>query len=108
MTDSRTHRRHAVIAGFALAVLGVAAGLVATSGGSAARLAARINQSPPTISGTAQEGMTLTASSGSWTGAGTISYSYQWRRCDNSGSSCSGIGGSTSSTYTLKRVDVDN
>jgi len=108
MTDSRVRRNRTAIAALAIAVLVVTVGLVATSGGSAASLAAPVNQSPPTISGTAQEGMTLTASSGSWSGAGTISYSYQWRRCDNSGGSCSGIGGATSSTYTLKRVDVDN
>ena len=95
MTDSRARRGRTVIAVFAIAALVVAAGLVATSGGSAASLAAPINQSPPTISGTAQEGMTLTASSGSWNGAGTISYSFQWRRCDNGGGSCSGIGGAT-------------
>jgi len=63
MTDSRVRRNRTAIAGIAIAVVVVTAGLVATSGGSAAGLAAPVNQSPPTISGTAQEGMTLTASS---------------------------------------------
>ena len=39
------------------------------------------NTTLPSITGTAQEGQTLTASPGSWTGAEPISYSYQWQRC---------------------------
>lgn len=38
------------------------------------------NTSPPTISGTPQAGSTLSASTGTWSGAPT-SYSYQWRSC---------------------------
>ncbi len=64
------------------------------------------NVAPPTISGTAQDGETLSASTGSWTGTAPISYAYQWQRCDSGGTGCVDVGGATSSTYDLTGADV--
>jgi hypothetical protein len=63
------------------------------------------NNTAPTISGTAQQGKTLTASHGSWL-PGSASLSDQWQRCDASGSNCSAIAGATSPSYTLTSSDV--
>jgi hypothetical protein len=64
------------------------------------------NSSPPTISGTAQEGQTLTASPGAWSGTQPLAYAYQWRRCDTLGASCVDVAGATAQTYLLGSVDV--
>jgi hypothetical protein len=63
------------------------------------------NTSPPTISGTAQEGQSLTADRGSWSGTEPIGYAYQWRRCDGGGQ-CTDIAGATGASYTLVSADV--
>ncbi len=65
------------------------------------------NSSLPTISGTDRSGQTLTATSGSWSGATPITYAYQWRRCNSSGSGCSTIGGATNQNYVASSGDVD-
>jgi hypothetical protein len=65
-----------------------------------------VNTSLPTISGTAQSGQTLTANPGSWSGTQPINYSYQWQRCNSSGTSCTGI--ATGPTYTTTDNDVNS
>jgi hypothetical protein len=88
---------------YLLAVAVLAAVAVASTAGARA-LTPPANTSPPTISGTATQGQTLTASSGSWSGTTPISYAYQWKRCDTSGGNCSDR--ATGQTYTVKKGDV--
>jgi hypothetical protein len=88
----------AVVVAFTLLCVGKAA--------VAAQTAAPANTSPPTISGTAEAGRSLTASTGSWTGTTPIHFDFQWQRCDSAGANCSLIPGATSQTYTLVGADV--
>jgi hypothetical protein len=60
---------------------------------------------PPTISGTAHEGQTLTEAHGSWSN-GPTSFEYRWLRCDSTGTFCTYIGGATGQTYTLEEADA--
>ena len=86
---------------FALVVgLGVLAGA-----GTAASTAAPVNTSPPTITGTAEEGQTLTGSRGEWSGAPT-DFNYFWTRCNRNGNQCANISDATRSTYTLRHADI--
>ncbi|HEY2181784.1 MAG TPA: S8 family serine peptidase, partial [Solirubrobacteraceae bacterium] len=63
------------------------------------------NTSPPTITGTAQQGQTLTEQHGSWTNEPT-GYAYQWQRCDTTGANCVAIGAATAQTYLVASADV--
>ncbi len=63
-----------------------------------------VNTAAPAVSGTAQQGQTLAASTGSWSNSPS-SYAYQWQDCSSS-SSCSNVSGATSSSYVLQSSDV--
>ena len=62
--------------------------------------AAPANTVLPAITGTAYFGNTLTASTGTWSGSATITYSYQWKRAGVA------ISGATASTYVSTASDV--
>jgi hypothetical protein len=49
-----------------------------------------VNLTLPAISGVGEEGQTLSASMGTWTGLPTSS-AYQWQRCDSSGAACTAV-----------------
>lgn len=65
-----------------------------------------VNTKTPTMSGSMVEGATVTANPGTWTGAGPITYTYQWVRCNNQGGSCASIAGATGVQYKLTAADV--
>ena len=73
---------------------------------SAVYLAPPTNTSPPAINGPTMVGKTLKTSAGSWTGSSPMSFTYQWRRCDTSGSGCVAITGATASRYLLTSADA--
>jgi hypothetical protein len=60
----------------------------------------------PTVAAVARQGKQLTGVAGTWSGAGTIQYAYQWYRCDQAGAHCQSIHGSTKPTYTQVTKDV--
>jgi hypothetical protein len=62
-----------------------------------------VNIALPTVSGSAVQGSTLTASHGTW-GNSPTQYAYQWQDCASNG--CTSISGATNATYTLQFSDV--
>lgn len=60
------------------------------------------NTTAPSISGQTATGQVLTVSPGVWSGGGTITYTYQWKRAG------SNISSATKSTYTTVSADVGN
>ena len=69
--------------------------------------AAPANVLPPTISGSAIIGGTLTASPGTWSGSNPV-FTYQWQKCDSAGSasSCANLSGATNNVYVPVAADV--
>lgn len=65
-----------------------------------------VNHALPSVVGTARAGAQITGTSGTWTGSGTVVYSYRWDRCDAAGNGCSQIAGAALPTYPLTSADV--
>jgi hypothetical protein len=64
------------------------------------------NTAAPSVSGNAQVGQTLSASTGSWTYSSATTFSFLWLRCDSNGNSCANIGGASSSNaYAVQSAD---
>lgn len=66
------------------------------------------NTNAPSLSGSVQQGSTLTVNTGTWSGYSPITYDYTWQRCDSAGANCSTfITHDTNATrYTLGTADV--
>jgi hypothetical protein len=65
------------------------------------------NTEAPSIQGALQDGQTLIAEPGSWSGPGPITYAYQWQSCNAKGSECEDIEGATTRTDTLSASDLE-
>jgi hypothetical protein len=61
---------------------------------------APVNTAVPTISGTVAIGSTLTSTTGTWTGAPTPTYAYEWQQ------GTTPISGATASTYVIQAADA--
>ena len=83
--------------------IGILLSLTAPRPGTAPVVGAPANTAPPTISGSATPGSTLTAGSGTWTGTPTPTITRQWRR---NGADIPGATGSTLSTTGYSAGDV--
>jgi hypothetical protein len=101
-------RRWPVAVALGLVALAIGAIFGTTGNGSAAIAVKPANLTAPAISGTPQEGSTLTTSNGTWSGTSPIAFTYQWSRCDTNGKSCAAISGASSAFYVLQHVDVGN
>jgi hypothetical protein len=59
----------------------------------------------PTIAGTAKSGETLVAQPGTWS-PDPAGYTFQWERCDATGSACTAIAGATGADYLVTPADA--
>jgi len=89
-----------------VATLASAFAMLAFAGAaSATTQVAPVNTTPPTVTGTADVGKTLTAENGTWANTPTA-FQYQWLRCAAAGESCANVPGATQKTYVLVVADA--
>jgi hypothetical protein len=93
------------------AVLAICALVLPSGEGVAAQTVVPSNTVEPSISGRAEQGRTLTAARGTWTGTEPISYAYQWLRCGTDGGqadggNCALVSGATGREHRLTGADV--
>ena len=94
-----------------LAVTDAAGNVASDSLGTIVSDNAPANTSAPTIlvPGQVLVGSALTTQPGAWSapsGAGAITYGYQWEQCDSQGNNCQQIAGAQNATYTPAPSDV--
>ena len=58
------------------------------------------------VTGTPLVHEVLSANPGTWTGTPAPSYSYQWRRCNSAGESCTSISEAIGASYVLGHADI--
>jgi hypothetical protein len=77
----------------------------ASSAQTASIVAPPVDSIPPSITGTPQQGQTLTEVQGHWSNTPT-GYTYQWYDCDDDATICTAIPNAIQSTYTPTATDV--
>jgi hypothetical protein len=95
---------------FRVVVLDGQGGSVASSTGTIHCTQAPLNTAAPTCSGTAQVGLTLSATAGTWSNPdamATVTYAWSWQRADDAaGTNTVTIPGATGATYVLAVADL--
>jgi hypothetical protein len=86
-------------------VPGESASLAATIGTHVVEGLTPVSVAAPSVTGTAQQGQTLTATSGTWSNS-DVAVTYQWQRCDATGAACADVAGATASTYAVGSADA--
>jgi hypothetical protein len=89
----------------------VATVLVAVLAAAGVAYAAVVTDEPaaktlPEVTGTAREGDTLTAKEGEWEQGETLTFGYQWQRCDANGANCADIAAAATKAYVAQSADV--
>ncbi|HET9442833.1 MAG TPA: hypothetical protein VFO65_05880, partial [Acidimicrobiales bacterium] len=79
---------------------------VASAPTGAVTAVAPANTSPPAVGGPPGTGLTLQATTGTWTGSPPPTFAFQWRRCDAAGGAGVDITGATGPTYVPVAADV--
>jgi len=64
------------------------------------------NTGLPIITGPASVGQSLQATAGTWSGAATTAFAYQWSRCGADGNGCTSISGATGQSYGVGQADI--
>ncbi|CAA9479955.1 MAG: hypothetical protein AVDCRST_MAG30-740 [uncultured Solirubrobacteraceae bacterium] len=81
------------------------AALAGPSGALAAKPAPSPGKTAPAITGVAEQGRTLSVSTGDWKPR-PDGYDYRWQRCDAVGAGCADVAGATAADYALTVADV--
>lgn len=89
-------RRHLLPSLLGTLVAGLALAAIASA-------AAPANTTPPSVSGTAKVGSTLTVSNGTWSNSPT-NFTYQWQRCSST-TSCTDIANAVGQSYVVRDSD---
>ena len=98
-----TRERTTAVAVTSIAAASLCVGVLATAAPAAPQVAP-VNVDPPTITGTARVGESLTAQNGSWDNSPT-EFRYRWLRCNRGGNSCVLLA-ADGQTYRLGEADV--